>query len=212
MIGLLVALLGSAQAGSVYVNGVKADAMRNFEFEDVNVRIDEEGNIWIDAPNLMIEVRGADDTPPVEEPPVQEPPAQDPPAETSGGETQDAAAVADEPAVEPIAAGQWWLTSADEGSVGQIIEVQINGVVVATARSGEADLALDLAPFLSHGDNQVTLIHRPDPTRVEGGALAVRIGNGTDAAASSQAPLVELSRSSEDGNQLSSTKETLPVP
>lgn len=204
MIGVLLALMGSAQAGSVYVNGVKADAMRNFEFEDVNVRIDEDGNVWIEAPNLMIEVRGADDTPP-EDPP-------EPEAEVPEGESEAAVDPPPPAEPEPVAAGQWWLTSADDGSVGQIVEIQVNGVVVATARSGEPALALDLAPFLEHGDNAVTLIHRPDPTRVEGGPLTVRIGTGADAASSADNPLVVLTRSSEDGNQLSSTKDTLTVP
>jgi len=54
---LTIALLSEAFAGStLYVNGVKADGLRNFEFRSVGVRVDENGDVWIDAPNYRIEV------------------------------------------------------------------------------------------------------------------------------------------------------------
>lgn len=54
-----LALSGDAFAGgTLYVNGVRADGLRSFDFRDVSVRIDESGDIWIDAPNYKIEVTG----------------------------------------------------------------------------------------------------------------------------------------------------------
>ncbi len=45
-----------AFAGSVYVNGVRADGLEGQKFEDVDVHIDAKGNIWIDAPRYTVEV------------------------------------------------------------------------------------------------------------------------------------------------------------
>ena len=69
---LLVALLGTgilaatgflasggvARAADLYVNGVRADGLTSFEFVDVAVRIDNKGNVWIDAPTYRVEVDG----------------------------------------------------------------------------------------------------------------------------------------------------------
>ena len=62
MSGLLaVALLTDAFAGgTLYVNGVRADWLRNFDFREVGVRVDENGDIWVDAPNYKIEVTGGE--------------------------------------------------------------------------------------------------------------------------------------------------------
>jgi len=49
---------GVARAGDLYVNGVRADGLADFEFTDVTVRIDREGNVWIDAPTYRVEVNG----------------------------------------------------------------------------------------------------------------------------------------------------------
>ena len=55
----LLALFASANAGSdLYVNGVKVNGLRSYEFRDVGVRVDENGDVWVDAPNYKIEVSG----------------------------------------------------------------------------------------------------------------------------------------------------------
>ncbi|MFT5584728.1 MAG: hypothetical protein ACI9VR_002313 [Cognaticolwellia sp.] len=51
--------------GSVYINGVKANSLRNFEIEDVDIKIDAYGNVYITAPNLIVEVAGTS-APPAE--------------------------------------------------------------------------------------------------------------------------------------------------
>ena len=43
-------------SGTVYVNGVRADGLRDFELENVDVRIDAKGDIHIDAPGYKVEV------------------------------------------------------------------------------------------------------------------------------------------------------------
>ena len=59
MTALLVAALclsPRALAGDVYVNGVRADGLRDLEMTDVSVRFDSSGDLWIDAPGYRVEV------------------------------------------------------------------------------------------------------------------------------------------------------------
>ncbi len=44
----------SALAGSVYLNGVKIDGVTNQKFEKATVRIDEKGNVLIEAPGYAV--------------------------------------------------------------------------------------------------------------------------------------------------------------
>jgi hypothetical protein len=50
----LLLLSGSALAGSVYLNGVKIDGVTNQKFEKATVRIDEKGNVLIEAPGYAV--------------------------------------------------------------------------------------------------------------------------------------------------------------
>jgi hypothetical protein len=61
---LCLALAAPALAGSVYLNGVRIDGVTNQRFEKVAVRIDETGNIYIDAPGYNVrQVEGPGETP-----------------------------------------------------------------------------------------------------------------------------------------------------
>lgn len=51
--GVLLAL-APAWAGSVYLNGVKIDGVTNQKFEKATVRIDEKGDVHIDAPGYQV--------------------------------------------------------------------------------------------------------------------------------------------------------------
>jgi hypothetical protein len=53
LIGLLL-VSGTALAGSVYLNGVKIDGVTNQKFEKVTVRIDDKGNVLIEAPGYAV--------------------------------------------------------------------------------------------------------------------------------------------------------------
>lgn len=58
---LLSALLGTAASAAppkVYVNGVPASGLAGQTLEGVDVRFDEHGNAWIDAPRYHIETSG----------------------------------------------------------------------------------------------------------------------------------------------------------
>jgi hypothetical protein len=57
---LLVALPRGAIAGSVYLNGVNIDGVTNQKFEKCTVRIDEHGNVFIEAAGYAVKaVEGA---------------------------------------------------------------------------------------------------------------------------------------------------------
>ena len=54
---LLCGVLLSSEAfagGAVYLNGVRIDGVTNQKFDKVNVRIDELGNVFIDAPGYNV--------------------------------------------------------------------------------------------------------------------------------------------------------------
>ena len=46
----------ASAGGTLYVNGVRAESLRNFDFKAVDIHVDAEGNIWVEAPNYRIEV------------------------------------------------------------------------------------------------------------------------------------------------------------
>ncbi|MCB9791658.1 MAG: hypothetical protein H6741_02935 [Alphaproteobacteria bacterium] len=58
MLLLALSLLGSpvAEAGALYINGVRADGVTGLDLKDVNIRIDANGDMWIDAPRYQVEV------------------------------------------------------------------------------------------------------------------------------------------------------------
>lgn len=140
----------SALAGSVYVNGVKADGLRNQEFQKVNVKIDASGNVYVDAPNYTVQV--------VEAPPQTAPPA---PTGNSG----------------PV--GKYWLITEDTQSTGHTLEITVNGTLARRIASGEPQVIMDLAPWLKPGENQITVTALPGP-QPGGGPLHVYVGIGSN--------------------------------
>ena len=143
----------AAKDVKLYVNGTEASGMKDFQFKAVDVRIDADGNVWIDAPRYRIEVTK-------------------PASTTTTAAAPTAAPVA-------VAAGQHWLVTQDMGSTGQVIEVLINGTSVREIRSGQAQLILDIGPFLKAGSNVVTF--RPVAGSTPGGeALKIHLGEGSN--------------------------------
>ncbi|MCK6507014.1 hypothetical protein L6R53_27180 [Myxococcota bacterium] len=173
-LGLLVSPTAlAAKDIKVYVNGTDAAGMKDFQFTAVDVRIDADGNVWIDAPRYRIAVTK--------------------PATTT---TAPAAPVA---APVAVAAGQHWLVTQDMGSTGQVIEVLINGTSVREIRSGQAQLILDIGPFLKAGSNVVTF--RPVAGSTPAGdALKIHLGEGSNESGTlkMQNPQLSYSRTGAD--------------
>lgn len=137
----LVGGLAHAGGPKVYVNGVPAAGLGGQTLEDVDVRFDADGNIWIDAPRYRIE---------------------------SSGQA---------PVTGTVPPARYWLVSQDAGSKGHVVEVLVNGTAVATIRSGQAPVIMDLAPHLRMGANQLELRAQAAPDAT-GGALSVHVGSG----------------------------------
>ncbi len=183
----LALVLGTALAGDIYINGVRADQPPVLTMEGVNVRFDEAGNIWIDAPLYRVTV-------------VQAAPRPAP------------ATPAPTPASSGVAAGVWWLVTEDNDSVGQDVEVVINGVSVRHIRSGAAQLILDVGPWLRPGTNEVSLVAAPG--RYDGGALMIYVGRGETAGGTVRMDTPELrySRRSVDLGSGGTSEFTVQVP
>jgi hypothetical protein len=61
---LLMLVAPSAQAASVYLNGVNIDGASNQQFDGAKVRLDEKGNVHIDAPGYAVKAVEAPVSPP----------------------------------------------------------------------------------------------------------------------------------------------------
>lgn len=139
----------------VYVNGTDATGIKDVEFKAVDVRIDSNGNVWIDAPRYRIQVN-----------------------KPAGTEPAAAAAAPTTPTTGAVPAGRHWLVTQDTGSTGQAIEVLVNGTSVREIRSGQAQLILDIGPWLQPGSNVVTF--RPIGDAAAAGSLKIHLGLGTN--------------------------------
>ena len=145
---LFALFLPEAAAGTLYVNGVRAESLRNFDFKAVDIHVDAEGNIWVEAPNYRIEV-------------------EDP--KSSGNPTAKPG--------EGIPTGKYWLVTQDNQSQNHEIEVLVNGVAVQHYKSGDPQVILDLQPHLLRGINTVSFIALPT-AQPDGGILLFYIGTG----------------------------------
>ncbi len=139
---VLFALLRSASAGVVYINGVRADEPPAITLEGVTVRIDAAGNIFIDAPRYNVQVvSGAPSLPPT---PVR------------------SAAVA-----APLT---WYLVSEDQASLGGAVDVYVNGSYVRRIESGQTQVLVDLSSFVRSGVNSVKFVPVSPASRGQLGA------------------------------------------
>ena len=157
MLALLLGLaLGIAQAGTLYVDGTPVDGLRSFNFEQVDVRVDEQGNIWINTHDkyqvsLGEEAKGK--------------------GHIGGGQVA--------PAEESdLPRGSWWLVTYDHESTGQKVDVLLNGQKVRTVESGGRQTILDISPYLHQGTNVVTF-HSYGDAAPGGGAFEILLGPGS---------------------------------
>ncbi|MBM4364831.1 MAG: hypothetical protein FJ102_01340 [Deltaproteobacteria bacterium] len=209
-----------ALAGDVYINGVKADVLPVMTMEDVSVRFDQSGNVWIDAPLYRVTVvspaasQAAAPAPSYTAPPA----SYSPPATTysapataySSPATYTApAATYTAPAVAP---GTWWLVTEDNDSSGHDVELLINGALVRQIRSGEGQVILDVGGWLRRGQNTVEL--RDAGTRYGGGVFVIYVGRGSDSGGTVRmdAPDVRYTRRATDLQSTGSKQFTLNVP
>ncbi|MCE9672431.1 hypothetical protein LY474_31955 [Myxococcus stipitatus] len=151
-------------AGSVYLNGVLIDGVTNQKFEKATVRIDESGNIHIEAPGYAARVTTTT-TPPATTPSPASPAAangsttspQAPPAPVP----QDAAPA---PAAKPPAPARitqrYFLVTEQTvpGMAEYDIDVYVNSTWLRKLRGNEDQVVADITRHLKPGDNVVTLM------------------------------------------------------
>lgn len=154
----------AASAGDLYVNDTKVDprAMSNVALDEVSVRFDAQGNIFVDAPGYEVHLQGA----PTASPPLSSAP-------TAAGEPSPSASAA-------VAPARWWMVTEDNGSTGHRIEIWLNGQLAHTVTSGQPQRIVDVGRWLRIGENQVLV--KSSSTNPTGGSFYVYLGTGTDQA------------------------------
>ncbi|MCB9685272.1 MAG: hypothetical protein H6738_06365 [Alphaproteobacteria bacterium] len=165
---MLSMLMATAFAGSVYVNNTLVDpaTMPNITFEKVTVRIDAQGNLWIDAPGYRIQVVGNQPAPmPV-------------PVMTGGVAPQPGMPMPQPPSAGGVAQARWWMVTEDSGTTGHAIEVFINDQLAYQVTSGQPQKIVDVGRFLHLGSNRVRI--RSNSANPTGGTYYVYIGTGSD--------------------------------
>ncbi|MBZ4416645.1 hypothetical protein [Myxococcus sp. RHSTA-1-4] len=184
-----------ALAGSVYLNGVKIDGVTNQKFEKATVRIDEAGNVHIDAPGYAARVTAvtpaapaapvtasAAASAPVTGAPAPVAPAAGTPAPTSA----TVPAVATAPAAPARITQRYWLVTEQTvpGMTEYDIDVFINSKWLRKLRGNEDQVVLDITRHLLPGANNVTLIARKNAGTRRGNSpdhvFRVIIGEGNE--------------------------------
>jgi hypothetical protein len=121
----LCALSFTASAAEVYINGVNVDGLTNTTFEKVTVKLDDKGNVQIDAPGYAVKkVTMADNAPPV----------------ATGVITQQYYLVTEQN---------------PPGATEYEVDVFLNGKFFRTVRSGDEQLVKDITKELKPGLNKV---------------------------------------------------------
>lgn len=183
-------LPGMAAAGSVYLNGVNIDGLTNQTFDKCSVRIDEHGNIFIEAPGYSVKS-------------VQGEPAPAPPPR--------ARSAALEPPVPTRITKRYFLV-AEQNAPGMAqydIEVYVNARWLMTLKSHSAQEVRDITSHLLPGKNTVTL----EAKKLSGGprqslsaehTFTVLIGEGNEAGGNVMIdnPLVSFKRTAADADSV----------
>jgi hypothetical protein len=176
---VLTALLPvSALADSVYLNGVRIDGVTNQKFEKVTaVRIDEQGNVLIDAPAYAVKVVNASPpsaipasaTVPVKPAPAPVTPAPAPvasPTPAPAPAPAPTATAAPAPAPAPVDTAparltrRYWLTTSQSvpGMTDYDIDLFINSKWVRKLRNSEEQVISEITGSLVPGKNTVLLM------------------------------------------------------
>jgi len=157
MIAALLAFSLSASAANVYVNGTPVDGLKSFDFKNVSVQIDENGDVFIIAPQYNVALG-------------------EEAAKKKGQKKKDVTTPPTPTGDGSVSGNRWWLIADDNGSAGHVVDVDVNGTVIRTYKSGER-LIFDVGPYLNAGRNTVRFVSRG--TSPTGGALFLYLGTGS---------------------------------
>ena len=160
MLAVLLALSMSANATTLYVNGTPAEGLRNFEFTNVSVQVDENGDVYIVAPQYKVSVGDTAEA-----------------KNKKRKKNKDVTSPPDPTGDGTVSGNRWWLISDDNDSNGHVVDVSVNGTTVSTFKSAGKQLIMDLGPYLNTGDNKIQFVSRGDAP--SGGALFLYVGTGS---------------------------------
>lgn len=151
----------SALASSVYLNGVRIDGVTNQKFEKATVRIDEKGDVFIEAQGYAVRVlTPAPAAPaPVAPPPAAPAPAPAPAAAAAPAQPPPAAPAPDAP---PSLTRRYWLVTEQSvpGMAEYDIELYINSKFIRKLRNNEEQVISEITRELQPGKNTILLSAR----------------------------------------------------
>ena len=149
----------TALAASVYLNGVRIDGVTNQKFDKATVRIDEKGDVHINAPGYAVRVETvpapqAAPVPPQPAPAVPAPAA--PAPATTAAPATPAPAAPDAP---PTLTRRYWLVTeqAVPGMSEYDIDLYINSKWIRKLRNNEEQIITEITRHLQPGKNTVLL-------------------------------------------------------
>ena len=134
MLSALLALSLGANAATLYVNGTPVEGLRDFEFTNVTVQVDENGDVFIIAPQYNVSLGDAAEAKNKKRRKNKD--VTTPPAPTGDGS---------------VAANRWWLISDDnkKGFIKEYREHHTDTKVKFTVTMpSEAALEVPLSPVL----------------------------------------------------------------
>jgi len=162
---LFLALPSFAFAGSVYLNGENIDEVRNIKFDKCSVRIDENGNMFIEAQGYRVKrLEGAAAPAPAPQPqpqPQQAQPQQVPVMVPVGVPMpyQYQAPQAPPPPVQAprITKHYWMVTHQNAPGMTEFdIDVYVNAKWLMTLRNNSQQDVVEVTRFLIAGQNNIT--------------------------------------------------------
>jgi hypothetical protein len=130
---LCIALSAPAFAGGIYLNNVNIDGVTNQKFEKATVRIDEKGNVFIDAPGYQVKsVEGA-------------------PKSAGGG-----AGAATGPAT--LTRRYWLVTEQSVPGMTEFdIDIYVNAKWIRKLKNTDDQTVIEITKYLAPGSNKILL-------------------------------------------------------
>jgi len=164
VLAFLLAVPAAAGAGSVYLNGENIDEVRNIKFDKCSVKIDEHGNVMIEAQGYRVKrLEGSGAPAPVAAP--QPPPQQQQPVQQQVPMMVGVPYAYPQPQIAPPAPVQapkitkhyWMVTHQNAPGMTEFdIDVYVNAKWLMTLRNGSQQDVVEVTRYLVPGQNSVT--------------------------------------------------------
>jgi hypothetical protein len=164
-LAILVAAPAVSKAGSVYLNGENIDEVRNIKFEKCSVKIDENGNVMIEAQGYRVKRLEGSAPAPAPQPVAQQPAPQPQPQQMPvamvpvGVPYGYQQPMAPPPPVQApkITKHYWMVTHQNAPGMTEFdIDVYVNAKWLMTLRNGSQQDVVEVTRFLVPGQNSVT--------------------------------------------------------